>query len=575
MKFLFEAEYDAARQKADRLAASDYENALSEYKTAYNLATTSGQQIYALGGIVTTLMNLENFDEAEKFNNKILELNPNNKWAKGRKEMISSSRPVATATDNTMDKLEKTLEQSGQTIDTVDVTGKLDDVLGDKTKKDELENLKQSLDDEALPDIEDIDAEEEELIKSTEKEIAKAASISGTSVTKENMEKAPQPKADSGTLDTVLSFIGELTGISGLFRSSDAIWEWVWGNDKAEYDKAFRDMFWTDIVDFVFWIGTIISVAIAAAAGSPFAGIGAAISGGAAAVVAFLGRIAAKKVTVRVAIAGVFKAAGRYIAKHWYVGFKNLLFRKQHMKTFAKQMRKQGIPRQARKKILKSFKESGKINNKLFSEAMKSSNKGAKHFSKLGRKGAKEIYDAINDLSIPEKLNIINRMRLGKYLFTSLAKAPFKAGIKVAKSPFDVPEKLFLSGFKENKLTMGLLKKYNLLQLFDLGTVLTEIIANSLAEDADGIWSELGQSIVEFFQYSESVKMVMAEALWEYRTNDGPASNARKQRIANDKVLLQKALKFKEEQGNSIDERRLAALNKHISDLEASIAREG
>jgi hypothetical protein len=334
-------------------------------------------------------------------------------------------------------------------------------------------------------------------------------------------------------------------------------------------------MFWTDIVDFVFWIGTIISVAIAAAAGSPFAGIGGVISGGAAAVTAFLARIAAKKVTVRVAIKGVFKAAGRYIAKHWYIGFKNLLFKKQYLKSFAKNMRRHGIPRQTRKEVLKAFKESGKINSKLFSTAMQTSKKGAgKGMQKLGKKATKEIYDAINDLSIPEKLNIINRMRLGKHMFTALAKAPVKVGTKAVKSPFEVPEKLFLSGFKENKITMSLLRKYQVLQFVDLGAVGTEIIAGALVEEADGVWASIGQTIVEFFQYSENIKMVMAESLWDYRTSEGPQAKAREQRIANDKVLLDKALKFRKEKGGTIAPRRLAALNKHIDELEASIARE-
>lgn len=501
MSNLFESSaFDTLRHKADMQVESSPEAALDTYNRALVAASKDKEKVYALGGIITLLMKASKKDEATKFIKKLLAIEPHNAWATKRLKAINT-----VSKSDAISKVDKVLDGA---VSKDEISNKLDQVHSDNKDVVEIDEVVEDIDDSTS------DAEVDAIINEIDSQLSAKHALGATDATKETLAKGKQPEADKGVLSSILSVAAEVTGLPGLFRSGDALWEWMFANDKPKYEKAIKEMYIMDLLDFVFWIGAIISVGIAAATGAAAgAGIGALPAGGVAAVSSFLVRVAGKKVGLKVSLGLVFRYARRAIAKNWYKAFKKSAVIKNNLRAIDKLLKGNGFNDRARTAIIKSFNNTTHISETAFKTGAKTRNwLGVK--IKIHPDSSTAIYKAINNMPLNTKLRVINKLELGGKALAGLSNAGIKA-------PLNVAEAAFVQGFKKNALTSSIIKKYNTAQLVEVGVIFGDLIAEySVGEFFPEAADKISASINKLFETVDVFKLVVANALWDFRTSD-------------------------------------------------------
>lgn len=448
LPYIFEAVSDAwnvTKRRADALASAEkWMDSLSEYRDLYNASISTKQKVYAMGGVTQVLKELGKYEDAMKSAKLLLELNPNNNWAKN-----------------------KIAELNGL------ISNQVDDDSVKPEELNEIDAASTSLDNKwFISEDQEIDESELREIGNIEDNLADVASDATMENIAESVEKSqsttekPDEKSFLDWAADIGNMAFELTGIPGLTRSAMVLSTLIWGENKTKFKNDLIALSIFDFIDFIYWCGVLVLVAMASVKGlaagagvgalaggvgaAPGSIIGAILAGGGAAAVAFIKRIFLSKVSKKVAIKGFIKTFGSGIKRRWKQFILSTLRKSRELKKLSVVLKKNGIPRKQRKEILSAISSGTKdIDKKTFINAMKES--GAKSTAGLSNKTIKAMYASISNMSVADKVSIIEKMGLGAKTTTLLTGKTLKLTGKTLKyvlQPDLVSKNVTLAAFK-------------------------------------------------------------------------------------------------------------------------------
>lgn len=529
--------WEDLKNKADRLAGNNDEASLALYKNAYSEATSNHEKVYSLGGIAQTLINLNRDIDAKEYLNKILQINPNNSWAKKRVNNISRA-PGGSASKRELEKLAS--EEKSDSIEKEKIVKAADDREAKSIDRQKVlaKNIPGTLSNVEIDLPEGITDEDVMLFaNSIDLDLSTVYSVPATEATEEYAtENAGGSKSDED-----YSLVGELTGISGVIRIKDALWEWLKGNDSASYKGAFGKIELFDIFDLMYWIGAIIAVFSATAGGASIGGIGAVVAGGIGALSSIIARVAAKRIAVGAAIKILFKLGRNAFMRSWRLVIKRTLMKNGSSLGLMRSVRAAGLSKKEARVIAEIVKKEGRkysdtvFKNKIAREGFTEMSKAAlvrtvKEMPALTKIKAMRHYKIpMNKLNDVIRTSIKNQWKYMKA--NTISKILIKAGVDVTRLSFKIitsPVK-FADWLIETQFKHG--KSFNtgitILNYLGIGLVFTDEIVDSIVDsigaDVDSTLHGENEdkgillTIQDAFKEIESFKLALGSSLWQIR----------------------------------------------------------